>query len=51
MNLKSNGIGLHYCKQLAKGLGGDLLYNAKVDQGAEFSLKLLLSKLEYVRNI
>jgi len=34
MNLKSNGIGLHYCKSLAKDLGGDLTYNADVTSGA-----------------
>lgn len=48
MNLKSNGIGLHYCKSLAKDLGGDLTYNADVTSGAQFCLSLALEKLNYV---
>ena len=44
MNLKSNGIGLSYCKRVAKSLGGDLILNETVRDGCEFTLHLKLKK-------
>jgi len=44
MNLKSNGIGLSYCKRVAKSLGGDLILNEAVRDGCEFTLHLKLKK-------
>ena len=46
MNLKSNGIGLSYCKLVAKSLGGDLILNEAVRDGCEFALHLKLKKLD-----
>lgn len=44
INLKSNGIGLSYCKRVAKSLGGDLILNEAVRDGCEFTLHLKLKK-------
>ena len=46
MNVKNNGIGLSYCKLVAKSLGGDLILNEAVRDGCEFALHLKLKKLD-----
>ena len=45
-NAQSHGIGLSYCKRLAKGLGGDLVLNDTIRDGCEFQLHLILKKLD-----
>ena len=44
MNVRSHGIGLSYCKLVAKSLGGDLILNEAVRDGCEFTLHLNLKK-------
>ena len=46
MNVRSHGIGLSYCKLVAKSLGGDLILNVAVRDGCEFALHLKLKKLD-----
>ena len=46
MNVRSHGIGLSYCKRVAKSLGGDLILNEAVRDGCEFALHLKLKKLD-----
>ncbi len=46
MNVNSHGIGLSYCKRVAKSLGGDLLLNEAIRDGCEFVLNLTLKKLD-----
>ena len=46
MNVNSHGIGLSFCKRIAKSLGGDLILNEAIRDGCEFVLKLNLKKLD-----
>jgi hypothetical protein len=34
--VNSHGIGLSFCKKIAKCLGGDLIFNEAFKEGAEF---------------
>ena len=46
MNVGSHGIGLSFCKRVAKKLGGDLILNEAIRDGCEFELSLKLKKLD-----
>ena len=51
MNVNSHGIGLSFCKRVAKSLGGDLILNEKIRDGCEFVLNITLKKLDALAKV
>jgi len=45
-NRQSHGLGLHICKQIAVALGGDLIHDSDVTNGAKFNLSLHIEVAE-----
>ena len=50
VNPSSHGLGIHISKQIAVGLGGDLIAASEVNKGSIFKLSLCLEMVEVVLN-